>query len=85
MELIPKIEMIGRAWGTFEQYPRQGEDIVLHINGYKIRENKYCHDFFRIEHFNAKTFDARDFTPRIDGVTWNYSWLPTKKLLKEND
>lgn len=81
MELIPKNEMVGHAWGTFERYPRQGEDVVLHVKGYKVRENKFYHDFHRIPRFNVKTFDARDYTPQMESVTWSYSWLPAKKLL----
>lgn len=83
MRLISKKEMIERKWITFERYPKKNADIVLHIRGYRIRENKYCHDFIALSNFDASYFDKRDFTPNIKFVTWDYSWLPMTSLIKQ--
>lgn len=69
-------------WNTFETYPAQGDDIILHIRGYQIRENKYNHDFIHIQGFDASSFDKRDYTPNISSVAWSYSWLPTESLMR---
>ncbi len=68
-------------WKNFETYPHQHENIILHIKGYRIRENKYCHDFIQIKNFDAIAFDKRDYTPVIESIVWNYEWLPTKTLM----
>lgn len=68
-------------WKTFETYPHQKSDIILHIKGYRIRANTYCHDFVRIENFNAAHFDKRDYTPALPSITWDYEWLPTETLM----
>lgn len=83
MQLIPKRDMIAKEWITFEHYPKQGANIVLHIRGYRIRENKYCHDFISLSNFDALHFDKRDYTPSIKFVTWDYSWLPTTSLMEQ--
>ena len=80
MKLIPKSQMIHKDWKDFACYPKQGSNIVLHVKGYQIRQNKNIHDFVSITNFNAASFDVRDFTPKIEGVTWNYSWLPIETL-----
>lgn len=80
MELIPKRKMISQQWNTFENYPKYRSDIVLHIKGYQIRSNRYYHDFIRIPNFNGKTFNPRKFTPKMQSVVWEYSWLPTSQL-----
>lgn len=80
MPLIQKVDMIDKDWRTFEHYPQHRSDIVLHISGYRVRKGKRCHDFIRIKRFNAKTFDKRDYTPTIESVKWDYSWLPSKFL-----
>lgn len=82
MRLIPKKDMIAKEWTTFEHYPKQGAYIVLHIRGYRIRENKYCHDFISLANFDARYFDKRDYTPCIKFVTWDYSWLPITSLIE---
>lgn len=82
MQLISKRDMITKEWKTFTHYPKQGSNIVLHIRGYRIRENKYCHDFVNLTNFNACYFDKRDFTPNIKYVVWDYSWLPITSLIK---
>lgn len=80
MELIPKQEMISRQWRTFEHYPSQDDDIVLHIKGYRIRENKYVHDFIRIPRFNGKQFSPSDYVPKRLSIIWRFSWLPSSEL-----
>lgn len=85
MELIPKQNMINLNWRTFERYPEQGSDIVLHTKGYRIRENKYCHGFIRIGNFDSITFDARSFVQQNKNIMWTYSWLPTSQLIISND
>lgn len=80
MQLISKQDMITKEWLSFDRYPQQGSDIILHIRGYYIRENKYCHDFVRLFRFHAMYFDKRDYTPKIKSVVWDYSWLPVKAL-----
>lgn len=80
-DLIPKQEMVNRKWRTFEHYPRQEADIILHIKGYRIRENKYCHDFIRILDFNGVTFNPTKYAPKIQSVVWSFSWLPTSQLI----
>ena len=80
MELISKREMMHREWRTFERYPEQGADVVLHVKGYRIRENKYVHDFIRLLKFNGKTFNPKAFTPIDKNTVWTYLWLPTSKV-----
>lgn len=75
--------MITKEWNTFERYPQQGANIVLHIRGYRIRENKYCHNFLEVNDFDARSFDKRDFTSYIKSVVWDYSWLPTTALMEQ--
>ncbi len=82
MQLIPKADMIGKEWLTFERYPLQNTDIVFHVRGYHIRENKFSHDFIRIKQFDAKTFDKTAYRPNWKSVVWKYTWLPTKALKK---
>lgn len=81
MELITKQEMMGREWRTFERYPNQDADVVLHIKGYVVRKNKNIHDFIRIPKFNAWTFNPRVYASDNEGVTWSFSWLPTSLLI----
>lgn len=83
MQLISKKDMIAREWITFDHYPQQGTCIMLHIRGYRVRENKYCHDFIDIPNFDAFHFDKRDYTPDIKSTTWDYSWLPVTSLIKQ--
>lgn len=80
MPLIPKQEMMTRKWRTFEHYPKQQEDIVLHIRGYHIRSNKYVHDFIRILKFDGRHFSPKSYTHKRQSVVWNFSWLPTSEL-----
>ncbi len=81
MQLIPKEEMIHRDWRTFEHYPKPGSDIILHIKGYRIRENKYVHDFIRIRPFDASTFDPKEYVPQNRSTIWKYSWQYTTLLV----
>lgn len=85
VDLIPKQEMINCKWRTFEHYPRQGADIVLHIKGYHIRENKYCHDFIRIPNFNGIAFNPNEYVPKRQSVVWKFSWLPISSLIVQHD
>lgn len=80
MQLISKAEMITRKWRTFEHYPKQNEEIVLHIKGYRIRENKYVHDFIRIPNFDGRQFAPKDYVPKRLSVIWKFSWLPASEL-----
>lgn len=81
MELISKREMLKlNTWRTFERYPLQGSSIVLHVQGYRIRENKNIHDFISIYKFNPKTFNPRKYIPKQEGTVWTYSWQPMKNL-----
>lgn len=80
MELISKQDMIKREWNTFEHYPKQGMDIVLHIKGYHIRNNKYSHDFIRILKFDGTSFTSIKYIPKTQSIIWRYSWLPVSKL-----
>lgn len=75
--------MIAKDWTTFEHYPKQGAYIVLHVRGYRIRENKYCHDFIAISNFDARFFDKRDYIPNIKFVVWDFSWLPITTLMEQ--
>lgn len=68
-------------WKTFKTYPIQASDIILHIKGYRIRANTYCHDFVRINSFDALSFDKRDYTPLLPSIVWEYEWLPTETLM----
>ena len=78
--LIPKQEMASLKWRTFKRYPGQGSDIVLHIKGYRIRENRYCHDFIRVPRFDGTTFHPAGYTPKIGNMVWDFSWLPASSL-----
>lgn len=80
MDLIYKEDMTHKKWRTFEHYPKQGEDIVLHVKGYRIRENKYCHDFVRIRNFDGATFQPSVYAQQIKSVVWKFSWLPVSQL-----
>lgn len=80
VDLVSKQEMVNRKWNTFEHYPEQGADIVLHVKGYRIRENKYCHDFIRIPVFNGITFNTTKYAPKLQSVVWKFSWLPVSQL-----
>ena len=80
MELIATRQMISQDWNTFERYPEQGSDIMLHVKGYKVRENKYYHDFVRITSFDGKKFHPARYIKNMQGVAWSYTWLPVFKL-----
>ena len=82
MRLMSKNDMLHQQWKTFEHYPKQGSTVILHIRGYRVRENIYCHDFITISKFNALSFDKRDFTPNLGSfIKWDFSWLPQKTLM----
>lgn len=76
MELIAKKKLIRKEWHSFERYPIQGSDIVLHLVAYHIRQNKKSHVFIRINAFNAMDFDIREYLPPMKMVSWSFSWLP---------
>lgn len=84
MDLISKEDMINERWRTFEHYPKQGEDIVLHVKGYRVRENKYCHSFIRIHHFDGKSFQPNSYVQKIQSVVWKFSWLPASQLKRRD-
>lgn len=81
MDMMCKESMIHKKWKTFEHYPKQGEDIVLHVKGYRVRENKYCHDFIRIHQFDAKTFQPYSYVQEIQSVVWKFLWLPVSQAI----
>lgn len=76
MKLTVKKELIKKQWRSFEKYPIQGSDIVLHLVAYHIRQNKKTHVFIKIDGFNAIDFDVREYLPSLKEVSWSFSWLP---------
>lgn len=81
MQLISRQKMLFCDWRSFEHYPKQNADIVLHIKGYHIRNNKNSHDFIRIPKFDGMTFNPKRYTPNMKSVVWTYSWLPVSRLV----
>lgn len=82
MQLINKQEMMAKNWNSFDHYPRINTDIVLHIRGYLVRENKYIHDFYEVYKFDARFFDCTKYIPKNikERIVWEYSWLPISEL-----
>lgn len=85
MELVSKKQMIGYEWRSFEHYPKNGSDIMLHVKGRSRLENKVFHDFVRIRNFNCVSFNPRRYNPPKIGVAWGYSWLPVTNLIADDD
>lgn len=80
--LMSKLDMLKESWSSFERYPKNNSSIVLHICGHNKQENKNLHDFVQIDNFDAVSFDKTAFTPKANGILWNYSWRYTKELTK---
>lgn len=82
--LISKKEMLGKDWNDFDKYPKNGDNIMLHIIAHHIGENKNSHDFIPVVGFNAASFCMRDYIPKMAGVSWICTWLPMEELIKNN-
>lgn len=75
-----KMKLIDRDWRSFEKYPKDRSNIMLHVMGHVVKGNTTLHDFFSIK-FNTKKFSPRAYIKQIAGVTWSYSWLPLREAL----
>jgi len=63
-------------WKTFEQYPKQGSDIMLHAAGINTETNLMVHRFIKISNFNAVSFNINEIVKRLLAhVNWRFSWL----------
>lgn len=71
-----KRKLLKKKWHTFERYPKQGDDIVLHCIA-----NNGKHEFMTISDFNAVTFNPKrvlEVLPNGDG--WTFEWLSADEI-----
>lgn len=83
MELKDRERLLRHTWNSFEKYPKYNENIMLHVIGNVVGENRVLHDFVPMR-FNAKKFDPADHIKQRKGVQWKFSWLPLKQALTGN-
>lgn len=87
---MTKHEMLQvKHWNLFNKYPELGSDIVLHLIGHKSGTTIYLHQFEKIEMFDPRMFDMRDYyansPEKTKGTTWKAEWLPVSALVKTFD
>lgn len=73
-------------WNSFEQYPQQGSDIMLHAAGISTETEQMVHRFIKVGNFNAVSFNIDEIIKRLMAhVNWKFSWLPMREIERQDN
>ena len=78
-------ELLALDWIDFSQYPKKGENMMVHAEGYDTLDRSRKHFFFEIEEFDPMNFPTKEMSDKLNEhhCKWVYTWLPPKNQMPE--
>ena len=73
-------ELLALDWRDFSSYPKQGQRMMIHAEGFDTNERVHKHCFFELESFDMMNFPTDEMLQTLNQhhCKWTYQWFPAK-------